>query len=477
MEVELVKWPVALLGTLLMLGLLAPKRTDAQEGDAALRLRGQAIERLIAQHGDPSRHEFIQRHVSPELIESMGRDNLLSLLRRLQEACDPAADVLWQPRPEDGLRIEFHHRRRVSAVELQVESGAPGLIRSLTLALEAEPKVAASGDAEPMSVPPLRWDSLEAQLEEAAKTGFSGTVLVAREGEIVAHRAFGMADAVQGIVNRTETLFAIGSTPIDFTYAAVLKLVDTGKLRLEDPITRFFEDVPEAKRTITVAHLARGQSGLPDFHDIPGVDADPDLAWIDRATAESRILGQPLLFEPGTDSQHSHSAWVFLAAIIERVSGASYGEFLRTNFFDPMGMTRTGLYSWVNRFPETEIAVGRGGQVVGERNSPLHWGKTSWLVMGSGGMVSTAQDLYTFAREIRSGDYLSEETRKLYAGEQAGIGGNQRGFFCATAIREDDVAILCSNDHSMDGGIEMALGRALTTLILGRNPVETAIED
>lgn len=466
MEVELVKWPIVFLGMLLMFGLFAPKASTAQQSEDALRLRGRAIERMVQQRGEASLRTFIGEHVSPALVDSVGEDTMLGLLQRIREAGDQAGDIRFHPSPEGGLRIEFRRRGRLTAVDVAVESESPGQIASLVLVQDSEPIERGSGVSLPPG-DPLGWDTLDAQLNEAAGNGFSGTVLVARDGQIVTHRAFGMADDARSIVNTPNTIFAIGSTPIDFTYGAILQLADQGKLALDDPITRFFADVPEDKRAITVGHLTRGQSGLPDFHDISGVDANPDLSWIDRATAESRILGQPLLFEPGTSERHSHSAWGLLAAIVERVSGRSYAEFLRTTFFDPMGMTRTGLYPWCERFPETEIAVGRGGEVIGERNSPLYWGETSWLVMGSGGMVSTCEDLFRWTMGIRYGDYLSPEMRARYGSESAGIGGNDRGFFCAIALKGRDYAVLCSNDHSGDAGVETDLGERLASLILG----------
>src|SRR6185436_16953274 len=96
---------------------------------------------------------------------------------------------------------------------------------------------------------------------------------------------------------------------------------EMGKLSTSDPITKFLKNVPQDKSAMTIDHLMRGRSGLPNFHHITGVDQDADLTWIDRDTAVQRILGRELLFAPGQGQAHSHSAWVLLAAIVEVVSG------------------------------------------------------------------------------------------------------------------------------------------------------------
>ncbi len=192
--------------------------------------------------------------------------------------------------------------------------------------------VAAQEDA-PVSVgtaeaAPLSWETLPAWLEAQAAAGFTGAVLVVRDGEVVVDRGYGPANRELGLPITPETIFATGSQPIDFTHAGILWLAQHGKLRLEDPITRYFEDVPADKRGITLEHLMTGGSGLADFHDVPS-DRDPDHWWIDRDEAMRRIFAQELLFAPGEGDEHSHSAWGVLAAVVEIASGERYQDFTR----------------------------------------------------------------------------------------------------------------------------------------------------
>lgn len=236
-----------------------------------------------------------------------------------------------------------------------------------------------------------------------------------------------MADRKRGIPNSPDKIFGVGSRPIDFTVAAIQLLAQQGKLKLDDPITRFFENVPEDKSAMTLRHLLTGQSGLPDFFDTEE-DADPDLTWINRKTAEQRILNQQLLFAPGTSEAHSHGAFVFLSAVVERVSGKPYYSFIRENFLDPAGMTKTGEYGESRGLSVDDFAVGVGGSSVGIPNIPPNWGPTSWLIKGSGGMYSTLDDLRRFYKYVRSGKVLDTEHRRRFDSMSVNLDGSERGY-------------------------------------------------
>ncbi len=297
--------------------------------------------------------------------------------------------------------------------------------------------------------PPVTWDNLEETLDQFAKDGFEGAVLVTRGGKVVLEKAYGLANREKEIKNSIETVFAIGSAPIDFTHAGILLLKDQGKLDLDDPITKFFSDVPADKRNITIRQLMTGGSGLPNFHDLPS-DENPDHTWIDRDEAIRRIFAQPLLFEPGTGKQHSHSAWGVLAAIIEVVSGESYPQFTTQRLFKPAGMNDTGFFG--QTVPEDRIAVGYGRKKSSEPNSPPNWGRTSWLVMGSGGQVSTLGDMLRWEQAMKSGKILSPESTKLYQrnGDGLSADGDDFGFEFMHSRNPDQLFMLITNTSNQE---------------------------
>lgn len=275
--------------------------------------------------------------------------------------------------------------------------------------------------------PPVAWETLPTRMTWEADHGFAGVVLVVRDGSILFHQAYGLANREKKIAMRPDTILGIGSTPIDFTKVSILRLAEEGRLSLSDPITKFFEGVPEDKRAMTLDHLMTGRSGLEDFHDVP-TDRDADHSWIDRDEAVRRILGGKLLFPPGSSRRHSHSGYGLLAAVVEIASGKSFADYTREKIYEPAGMTDTRFFG--EAYPEDRMAIGYGRKRDGEINAPPYWGKTSWLVMGSGGQVSTAMDMFRFNRAIHGGKLLSPESvRKLALPEsQMLVGGDVYGF-------------------------------------------------
>jgi len=321
----------------------------------------------------------------------------------------------------------------------------------------------------------LTWDNLDARIQSDVDAGFSGVILVIRDGEPVLDAAFGMANREKGVPNRLDTIFGIGSTPIDFTHVGIRMLMQQGKLSPDDPITKFFDDVPADKRAITIDHLMTGRSGLQNFHGLPS-DGNPDHPWIDRDEAMRRIFARELLFEPGTGREHSHSAWGVLAAILEIASGESYQEFTEKRIFAPLGMVDTGFYG--EKYPEERMAVGYGMLTNGEVNAPPYWGPTSWLVLGSGGQVSTVPDMHRFVTGMRAGKLLDEEMTQALLSTWRGVlaGGSVFGYEILYTTDPDNMMILISN-YNPGGGDSAAvrLGEELAALTAGRTPAKFSL--
>jgi CubicO group peptidase (beta-lactamase class C family) len=245
-------------------------------------------------------------------------------------------------------------------------------------------------------------------------------------------------------------------------------LAQQGKLSFEDPITKFFDDVPADKRAITVDNLMTGRSGLQNFHGKPE-DGNPDHAWIDRDEAIRRIFASELLFEPGKGREHSHSAWGVLAAILEIVSGESYQAFTEKRVFGPLGMVDTGFYG--ETYPKERMAVGYGMRSNGEINAPPYWGPTSWLVLGSGGQVSTVPDMYRFVTGMRAGKLLDEEMSDRLLSTWRGplAGGSIFGYEIVYTTDPDNMMILISNSNpGGDQSAAVELGEEIAGLTLGR---------
>ncbi len=318
--------------------------------------------------------------------------------------------------------------------------------------------------------PPLTFDGLETAMDLAVKDGFEGALLVTQGGEIVFAKGFGFANRELMLKNNIDTVFGIGSQPIDFTHVAILQLKDQGKLQLSDLISKFFSDVPDDKKTITIEHLMNGQSGFPDFHDLP-TDQNKDHSWIDRDEAIRRMFDHKLLFAPGKGEAHSHSAWGMLAAIVEIASGQTYQNYTTQNLFKPAGMVDTGFYG--DDVSENRVAVGYGALKSSEPNSPPHWGKTSWLVMGSGGQVSTLPDLLRWEQAVHDGKLLSAESTQYFLRRHKGLAldGSMFGFEFMHSYDPNSLFMLISNAVETKEKRQRfkELGQRLHQLIAGRS--------
>ena len=437
-------------------------RPDGGDQETALRLRVRSLESLSRISDEEALTDFMETHFTESLRASFDREELFSILRSIGRASAGAGSIMIAP-GDDGVRLSFRGSTNAD-VFFSLEEREPFRIKSLSLDTDPADNI----EVDVVSIPPIMWDNLAKRLKEEESAGFSGIVLVVRDGQTVLHEGYGMANEEEGIPNTIETIFGIGSTPIDFTKAAILLLTDRGKLSVSDPISRFFPEVPQDKAAITLGQLMTGRSGLPNFHHNPEKDDDYDLTWIDRDEAVRRILGAELLFDPGTDQSHSHSAFGLLAAVIEEVSGGTYTDFLIRHFFEPLGMTHTGFYGSASGFNPDQMAVGYGVSQVGEVNMPYYWGPTSWLVMGSGGMVSNPGDMYRWVAAIQAGDLLSDEARRLYGSGNVLAGGSDRGFLFVYVDDADNTVLIGSNNHERPGDRANAVSRGLVKLVTGK---------
>jgi len=235
---------------------------------------------------------------------------------------------------------------------------------------------------------------LDAYMVHWAETGEAGALLVAQRGKIILKRGYGQANRELNIPNTGETVFPIGSIVKPLTRAAINQLEAAGQIQRDDPISKFFDDVPADKQGITIAQLLGHQSGLRAYHG-------PDLVSITREETLRRIFDQQLRFEPGTDEAYSNSGYTVLAAIIEIVSGQAYTDYIGENVLPLAGMTRTGFYR-DPRWSRDEVAVMYDGlQSFEAGNSPLDWPETTWALMGNGGIAGPPEDLYRWAQYQR----------------------------------------------------------------------------
>lgn len=229
---------------------------------------------------------------------------------------------------------------------------------------------------------------------------FHGVVLVARGGRVLYEHGFGSADARTGAPNTMHTRFRLGLLTEPFTATAVLQLRDEGLLRLDDTIDRWLPELPYAGR-ITVRQLLSHRSGIPNYTDSPSFPqwkAEPH----DTAAMLARLGRLPLEFTPGTDTAPSNSNYYLLGAIIERVTGEGYGEYLGEHVLRPAGMTQT---TFGDAWETGEQALGNvwSEEETLEPPSPIDMSTFG----AAGGLVSSPADLLAWDQALRAGELLA----------------------------------------------------------------------
>jgi len=241
-------------------------------------------------------------------------------------------------------------------------------------------------------------------LEEiTAKDEFSGVALLAKGGNPVFQHAYGLASQEYGVPNNVETKFNIGSIDKVFTRVAIGQLLEEGKIAsIDDKLKKYLPDYPnhEAASKVTLRQILNMQSGIGDFFGATFAKSAKDQF---RTIADFLPLfaGEPLTFEPGTKRQYSNGGYIVLGAVIEKVSGRGYYDYVREKIFKPLGMENTDFYE--ADIPTTNLASGysRDGR---DSNAPRRNNIYTRPARGSsaGGGYSTAGDLLKFANAIEA---------------------------------------------------------------------------
>jgi D-alanyl-D-alanine carboxypeptidase len=158
-------------------------------------------------------------------------------------------------------------------------------------------------------------------------------------------RAFGVADKATRAPMSTDMCSRIGSVTKTFTVTAMLQLIDQGKLKLDDPISKYIPGVPVGDQ-ITLRNLAQMQSGLLTFDDVAEFAnsylADPHQSFT-PAQLVGYALDKPLQFPPGTQYQYSNTNTVLLGLVVEKQSGQSLPNYIRDHILAPLKMTHTSF--------------------------------------------------------------------------------------------------------------------------------------
>lgn len=274
-------------------------------------------------------------------------------------------------------------------------SATPGSVRRFLLgALIAGGIAVAPAETAPAPLA-TQIDELLAKAYPADAAG--AAVLVVSHGEVLLRHGYGMANLELGVPVKPEHVFRLGSITKQFTAVAILQLVEAGKIKLDDDITTYVPDVQTGGNKLTLTHLLTHTSGLPSFTDQPefrtGARKDitlaETLAW---------IKDKPAHFAPGTDWLYCNTGFRLLGAVIEKVSGQSYADYVDAHIFKPADMKDSG-YDRTERIVPQRVPgySAKGGRTV----------NADFVSMtqphAAGALLSNVDDLWKWEQALAAG--------------------------------------------------------------------------
>ena len=246
-------------------------------------------------------------------------------------------------------------------------------------------------------------DYLKAAMAQRHIPGLS--VAVVQDGKIIKEQGYGLAD-LAGKPAGPDTVYGLGSCTKPITAVAVLKLVEAGKVRLDDPASRYVPGLPAAWRAITVRQLLTHTSGLPNYR--LSINYSRLAGYTAPDSALKLVANKPLDFAPGSRYEYSNTNYHLLGQLIENVSGQPYARFLDAQLFRPVGMTATRQAA----LPAAVPGQATGYLLQGEANVTNTLIFPAAINAGDSGLLSTAPDLARWCLALDSDRLLAPATLK-----------------------------------------------------------------
>ncbi len=363
---------------------------------------------------------------------------------------------------------------------------AARLLASLLPALALALPLPATARTEVPAIEAAARSLLESSVPDATGPGMA--VLLARGDTVLFRGARGMASIELGVPLSPDHVFRIGSVTKQVAAAGLLKLVDEGKVALDDPLSKYLPDFPNGG-AITVAQLLNHTSGIKSYTGIAGYMDQEIRRDLDTGALIAVFADHPVDFVPGEGWNYNNSGYVLVGAVIEKASGMAWDRWLERSLFRPLAMERTrsgATRAVIAGHASGYSAGGDGGHTVA---APLSMTQPH----AAGALVSTVDDLWRWNRALHGGQVLSAPTyarmiapegkaaeppQRYGYGIQAGTvrgrpvlehGGGINGFISLLMyVPEGDITVAVLRNADASGGQAVGvLARRLAALALG----------
>jgi D-alanyl-D-alanine carboxypeptidase len=406
--------------------------------------------------GDRERlHDFLKKNL-PDRAEHMDQEMGFRAvtggfdLKKMEDSTPTKLTALVQERNSDQMG------------RLTVEVDGAESHRITNLDLRAIPRPAE------FALPHMSESELNSALrkkldDDSAADRFFGAVLVAKNGKPIFAQAYGFADRDHKVPNTLKMRFRIGSMNKMFTATSILQLAEAGKLGLDDSVGKYLTDYPnkDIATKVTIRQLLTHTGGTGDIF---GPDFDKHRLELRTLQDYIKLYGnRSPQFEPGSRWEYSNYGFILLGAIIEKVSGQSYYDYVRQHVYGPASMTSSGSEPEDVAVPDRSIGYSRmGGPELHPNTDTLPYRGTS-----AGGGYSTVEDLLKFANALEGHKLLNAEfTDMLTTGKVDGRGSRYAFGF------EDQIinSVRCfghgGGAPGMNGDLEICPGPAYVVAVL-----------
>lgn len=343
--------------------------------------------------GDPAKIKaFYSKHLNdpnPGFTIENAQDSCGLTLHRVVERSATAMTVQMRQRCLPGLQ-------RVK-IELTAPGGKLKAVDAVPLALAGDGAVKATA---------MIADRL------AARDAFAGSLIIARKGKVLLGRSWGLAKRTPRKKAITlDTPMFLASAGKMFTGVAVLQLADAGKIELDAPLGRYLTDYPNAETAkVTIRQLLTHRGGTGDIGILERKDG-ANRAKVRTIGDIVRLNGsRPPDFPPGSKVDYSNYGFILLGAVIERVTGGSYYDYVAEHVFKPAGMTAAGF---PDRDHLQEVADGYTTFFGEEPRLVPSADVLPWRGASAGGGVASANDMLRFFTALKTGKLLSPAMLKL----------------------------------------------------------------
>ena len=250
-------------------------------------------------------------------------------------------------------------------------------------------------------------------MDKAESSGFSGLLLLAKDGEVIFEKAVGYRSFEQEIPLMPTDVFEMASVSKQFTAMMIMMCAERGLLSYSDLMEEYLETPYSG---ITIRQLLTHTNGLPDYQAVMDKHWDKNKVADNEAIMEYlRIYQPPMLAQPGEKYEYSNTGYVFLASIVEQVTGRDFIELSREWIFQPLGMTDTDIRTLEEKAAVENFAA---GHLLDEEGKYINANQfhasdyTVWLGnrKGPGRISSTAQDLLRWDQALYTGKLVNDNT-------------------------------------------------------------------